>query len=70
MTTDEMLQVAQDAYEFIKDSTTGPKDGAQVILMIHVILWLNHRDGDTTADKMLADYTSDFLDNYRRNLNA
>jgi hypothetical protein len=74
MTTEEMFQVANDAYQYIRDNTTGPRDGAQVVLMIHVLLWLNHKDDSTTTDKMLEDYCSDFRcnydQNYKRHLNA
>ena len=70
MTIDEKLQVAQDAYEFIKDSTTGPKDAAEVILMMHVTLWLNYHDDTCPPETMLVEYNKSFIENYRRNLNA
>ncbi len=68
MTNEELVQIATDAYEYIRDSTTSPRDGAQVILMLHVILWLNHRDDTTPVETMLAEYNQNFITNFKRNL--
>ena len=70
MTTEELLPIARHIYSFLKEETESPSDGAQTVLMIHVMLWLNCKDDITSTEEMLRDYCSDFQVNFDRNWKA
>ncbi len=70
MTAEELLPLAKDIYSFLKEETESPGDGAQIVLMIHVMLWLNCKDDVASTEAMLEAYCSDFQENFNRNWKA
>ena len=70
MTPEDLIQIAHDAYSYIKDETQSPMDGAEVIMMIHVMLWLNYRDESISVEDMLKSYCADFKLNFDKNWRA
>ena len=70
MISEEKLQAAEDVYNHIKDLSTSPRDAAEIILIVHVTLWLTYRNETIPPEVMLAEYSRSFIENYRRNLNA
>lgn len=46
-----------------------PQDAAVVIMYVHFQMWMNYNDG-SPPNVMLADYASDFMRNYKANLDA
>ena len=74
MTDEELIPLAAAFYGEIKSRVSGPKDAAGLLLMIHVMLWLNYKDDSTSTEDMLASYCSDFQTNFdlnwKANLNA
>jgi hypothetical protein len=70
VTTEELAPMAQDIYDEIKSRVSSPRDAACLVLMLHVIIWLNYREESSSTEDMLADYNKDFLTNFKRNLDA
>ncbi len=70
MTAKELLPLAKYIYSFLKEETEGPEDGAQIVLMLHVMLWLSCKDDVTSTEAMLKAYCSDFQVNFDRNWKA
>ncbi len=70
MTTEELLPIVKGIYSLLKEETESPNDGAQVILMLHVLLWLNCKDDTNSTEEMLKSYCSDFQKNFDRNWKA
>ncbi len=70
MTTEELLPIVKGIYSLLKEETESPNDGAQVILMLHVLLWLNCKDDTNSTEEMLKSYCSDFRENFDRNWKA
>lgn len=44
--------------------TATPREAAEIIMMMHLMLWLNYGDGSSTVDDMLNDYADGFKKNY------
>ncbi len=67
MTTDELIPLAGAFFEEIKSRVSGPKDAAELLLMIHVMLWVNYKDDLTSTEDMLTSYCADFQTNFDLN---
>jgi hypothetical protein len=66
----ELLLKANSLYSTIVGLTSTPREAAEIICMIHMLLYLNHGDGDTTVEEMLRVYTKNFRANYNAQVEA
>lgn len=55
---------AQGMYLTLTGLTETPREGAEIIMMMHMLLFLNCGDGNSTCEAMLADYTKNFKLNW------
>lgn len=66
-TKEELIEIGAKAsgfYGTLQGITSTPREAAEIILMMHMLLWMNHGDGETTCDAMLEDYCKNFKRNY------
>jgi hypothetical protein len=64
---EELLYMSKGLYCTICGLTADPFEAVTVLTMIHLMLWMNNRQGDCPTEQMLADYTKNFLDNFNAN---
>ena len=64
---DELADLSAKAsglYQTLVGLTDSPREAATIIEMIHLLLFLNCGDGNTTCDVMLEDYCKNFRVNW------
>lgn len=60
----ELYAKASGLYSTIVSLTSTPLEGAEIICMIHLMMYLNNGDGKTNVDDMLAAYCRTFKVNW------
>lgn len=64
---DDTVQKAQGLYLTLTGLTESPREAQQMILIMHIVLWMNCKGDNITVDKMLTDYVENFKGNLREN---
>lgn len=68
--TAELLEISKGMYLSLVGLTNAPAEAMSIICMMHLHLFLNHGDPDTSVDDMLKDYTKNFKKNWDANKGA
>lgn len=55
---------ASSLYSTVVGLTDTPREAAEIICMMHMLLYLNCGDGTSTVDDMLSQYVTNFKTNY------
>lgn len=65
--SNDTVQKAQGLYLTLTGLTSSPHEAAQMILIMHILLWLNCKSGEQAVDTMLTEYVENFKSNLREN---
>lgn len=60
----DIIAKSQGLFLTLTGLTSTPREAAEIICMMHMLLFLNYGDGTTAVDTMLADYVKNFRSNY------
>lgn len=60
----DILAKANGLFGAIQGLTSTPREAAEIIQMIHMLLFINHGAADTSVDEMLEHYHRRFKENY------
>lgn len=63
----ELAEMAKGLYLTIMGLTQGPPEMMGILSMIHLTLFLNHGDPDSSVDAMLEAYCKNFKKNWEAN---
>jgi hypothetical protein len=61
----EITDKAYGLYGTLVGLTVSPREAQQILLIMHLTLWLNCKSGDASVDTMLKEYAGSFTDNLR-----
>lgn len=60
-TSEELKDIARDMFRKLVSLTDGPQDGAEVLVYLHVLIWIN-QEAKAPASEMLDRYRELFLE--------
>lgn len=60
----DILAKANGLFGTLCGLTASPREAAEIIQMLHLLLFINHGAGDTSVDDMLEHYRRSFKENY------
>ena len=60
----EIQAKAEGLFGTLVGLTETPREAAEIIAMMHLLLYMNHGDGKTNVDDMLKEYTENFKLNF------
>jgi len=63
----ELIEMSKGLYLTVVGLTESPQEGMALIAMMHLTLYLNHGDPDSSVDDMLKEYTRNFKKNWEAN---
>jgi len=63
----ELKQMAAGYYGSICGMTENPYEAATMLVMIHLMLWLNAKQEGADTKAMLEEYCRNFMENYEMN---
>lgn len=58
---------ARDLYATLVGLTESPRDAQMILMIMHLVLWMNCKSDDISVDSMLNDYCGNFKANLREN---
>lgn len=62
MTSAELRDIAKDLFRELVERTSGPQDGAEVVLYLHALIWKSQDEKVTSTKAMLDAFNNAFLE--------
>lgn len=66
-TAEQLIEIqakAEGLYSTLVGLTETPREAAEIITMMHLLLYMNHGNGETNIDDMLKQYVEQFKLNF------
>jgi len=63
----ELKMMALGFHGTIVGLTENPYEAVVLVTMIHLMLWMNHREPNADTKLMLEEYVQNFLENFEQN---